>query len=549
MDQGDGDRDDRDAHLGDNGVRDPGTAARDANVNAESTPYDSSDHDSSDHDAAVDAESAPHDATADGIGHTQRTSGFGSEVDDERVVAVRSFVDAVPSPTLAVDPDTNAIHAANDPAAALLGRDRSTLTLMGLTDIGDPTTGNGESVEEVFNSVVGSGGSTTFEWEARTPNGETRWLEVRAHTASIADRDWLVVALSNATGRIRSERVARDRLRTLESVSTTVPTSLFQCDAGGTLTRWNDRLASDTGYTAEELSGRALPDLFSDSTRSTVADALAEVYAEGDRVEREATLLTRSGERTPYRVTVGPVIGSDGSPVGVVGIGEDRTEASLRDERLAVLTRVLRHNFRNELNVVTGFTRQVKRDVDDPETVAQLDRVLETAGRLLHLGEMSRRVERLLANQPTPGPIPLASVVSDALESVPAEIRERADVETDVSPDLTVSAVDQLSDALAELIDNAIRHNDADRPRVHVAATEFPSESWVSLVVADDGPGIPATERAVLTGEEKPLDHASGLGLWYVNWVVTAGGGELAITESKGGGTRIELSLRTPNAD
>ena len=508
MDREDGNRDGGNADAGDNGARSP-----------EATDGD---------DASL-----------------PRPGGFGGAVDDDRVAAVRSFVDAVPSPILVADPDTNAIRAANEPAVTLLGRSRSTLTLMGLTDVGDPRTRDGEPVAEAFGSVAGSGASTTFEWETRTADGETRWLEVSAHVASIADRDWLVVALADATGRIRSERVARERLRTLESVATTVPTSLFQCDAGGTLTRWNDRLVSDTGYAAGELSGRALPDLFSDPSRSAVADALAEVYAGSDRVECEATLLTRSGERTPYRVTVGPVIGTDGSPVGVVGIGEDRTEASLRDERLAVLTRVLRHNFRNELNVVTGFTRQVKRDVDDPETVAQLDRVLETAGRLLHLGETSRRVERLLANQPTPGPIPLASVVSDALGSVPVELRDRADIETDVSPGLTVSAVDQLSDALAELVDNAIRHNDADRPRVHVAATELPSESWVSLVVADDGPGIPPAERAVLTGEEKPLDHASGLGLWYVNWVVTAGGGSCDIAESKAGGTRIELSLRT----
>jgi len=476
-----------------------------------------------------------------------RDDGFDDAIDDERVEALRSFVDSVPAPLLAADPETTAIHAANGHAASLLGRDRSTLTLMGLTDIGSSTTGN-DPIEETFASVVASGGPEHFEWEIRTDDGERRQLMVDAHTTTIADREWLVVTLMDATTRVRAEQSTSEHLRTLDSIASTVPMALFQCDAGGTLTRWNDRLASDTGYAAGELSGRALPDLFDDRSRSTIADALVEVYAESGQVEREVTLLTRSGERTPYRVTLGPVTGTDGSTVGLVGVGEDRTEASLREERLAVLTRVLRHNFRNELNVVTGFTQQAKRKVDDPETVAQLDRVIDTAGRLLHLGETSRKVERLLGDQPTPGPIPLASVVTDALESIPAELCERADIETDVSPGITVSAVDQLSDALAELVDNAIRHNDAERPRVHVAAAKLPSESWVSLVVADDGPGIPPAERAVLTGEETPLDHASGLGLWYVNWVVTAGGGELAITESKGGGTRIELSLRTPNA-
>ena len=495
----------------------------------------------------TDDDSHASDSRADASSPNGRSVDFGGMADEECVEAAWSFVESVPTPTLAVDPDTTAIHAANGHAASLFGRDRSTLALMGLTDIGGPTTGD-NSIEETFASVVASGGPEHFEWDLRTDDGERRRLAVDAHMTTVADREWLVVTLTDATARVRSEQSTSEQLRTLDAIASAVPMALFQCDAAGTLTRWNDRLATDTGYAAEGLSGRALPDLFDDRSRSTVADALAEVYGEGTHIEREATLLTRSGERTPYRLTVGPVTDTDGSPVGLVGVGEDRTEASLREERLAVLTRVLRHNFRNELNVVTGFTQQAKRKVDDPETIAQLDRVIDTAERLLHLGETSRKVERLLGDQPTPGPIPLASVVTDALGSIPATLRDRADIETDVSPGITVSAVDQLSDALAELVDNAIRHNDAERPRVHVAAAELPSESWVSLVVADDGPGIPPAERAVLTGEETPLDHASGLGLWYVNWVVTAAGGELAITESKGGGTRIELSLRTPNA-
>jgi signal transduction histidine kinase len=114
---------------------------------------------------------------------------------------------------------------------------------------------------------------------------------------------------------------------------------------------------------------------------------------------------------------------------------------------------------------------------------------------------------------------------------------------------LVVSAVAFLPEAITELVDNAVRHNDADEPRVRISAAELPSESWVSLVVADDGPGIPPAERAVLTGEETPLDHASGLGLWYVNWIVTAGGGALDIAESKAGGSRIELSLRAAEGE
>ncbi|WP_418283974.1 PAS domain-containing sensor histidine kinase [Halorubrum sp. DTA46] len=473
--------------------------------------------------------------------------------------ALRSFVEAIPTPTLACDPDTRAIRAANAPATDLLDRDAATLTLMGLTDIGESlTTVDGEAVDEVVDAAVEEDGVTRFEWNVRDSRGRF-CLSVSVRTAEISNQGWLVVGLTDVTDRVRAEESAQSQLRVLDAIASTTTDALFQCTVDGTLARWNERLASDTGYAAEELTGTTLTALVDEESRDAVAEALQSVYRRGEVTECEASLFTRSGERVPYRFTLGPIVGGDDAVgdetgddaidgdevVGAVGIGEDMTESSLREERLAVLTRVLRHNFRNDLNVVTGFTQHAISEVDDPDLARDLERVVATADRLLRLGETSRRVERLLADRPTPRSVRLADAVDEALVSFPSELRERADIAVDVPDKLTVSAVGYLAEAITELVDNAIRHNDAERPWVRISAAELPSESWTSLVIADDGPGIPPTERSVLTGEETPLEHASGLGLWYVNWIVTAGGGSFDIRESKAGGTRIEVELRT----
>ena len=467
---------------------------------------------------------------------------------------LRAFVEAVPTPTLVCDPDTLAIRAANAPAADLLGHDRGTLTLMGLPDLGETdVTAADESVADVAASAAGTdaeggdGGVRRFEWDVRLGDPGLR-VDAALRAATIAGEEWLVVGLSDVTGRVAAESERDGERRLVDALAETVPLALFRCTEEGTLSRWNGRLSSDTGYEPESLSGRALTSLFDEETSGLVSDSLSRVYREGEPASCEAQLLTRSGERVPYRLSLGPVTDGD-RVVGAVGVGEDLTEASLREERLAVLTRVLRHNFRNDLNVVTGFTGRAIEAVDDPDLVTELERVVDTAERLLRLGETSRKVERLLSQRPSPRPVALAPAVDAALESLDPAVRARAAVEVDVPEDLAVSAVAFLPEAITELVDNAVRHNDADAPRVRISAAELPSESWTSLVVADDGPGIPPAERAVLTGEETPLEHASGLGLWYVNWIVTAGGGSLDIAESKAGGSRIELSLRAAEGD
>ena len=459
---------------------------------------------------------------------------------------VRSFVEAIPTPALACDPETHAIRAANAPATALLGQDRGTLTLMGFTDLGEADeTVDGEPVGAVLDDAADREGVTDFEWETGGKRGRRR-LSVSLHATTIADERWLIVGLADVTDRVTAEEDLRSQLRVVDAVASTVPAALFQCSADGTLARWNDRLAADAGRGGDALSGTDLTALFDDETRDSVADALRRVYRDREPADCEATLLTRAGKRVPYRLALGPIVDDD-EVVGAIGVGEDRTEASLREERLAVLTRVLRHNFRNDLNVVTGFAERAVEAVDDPELASELERVVNTAEQLLRMGETSRRVERLLADDPSPRSIDLADAVTEALLSLPPELREGADVEVDVPEGITVSAIGYLAEAIAELVDNAIRHSEADRPRVEITAAELPSESWASLVVADDGPGIPPAERSVLTGEETPLDHASGLGLWYVNWIVTAGGGSFDIGSASAGGTRIEIELRTPS--
>ena len=68
--------------------------------------------------------------------------------------------------------------------------------------------------------------------------------------------------------------------------------------------------------------------------------------------------------------------------------------------------------------------------------------------------------------------------------------------------------------------------------------------SMAHLEVRDNGPGIKDVQLTPLkVGEETPLVHGSGIGLWLVEWVVTSLGGDVTFENDTTRGLTVTLSL------
>lgn len=120
----------------------------------------------------------------------------------------------------------------------------------------------------------------------------------------------------------------------------------------------------------------------------------------------------------------------------------------------------------------------------------------------------------------------------------------KVELETDLPEEATVVANDLIGSAVEKLLQNAIEHNDSDRPIVEVSIEKLASDGVVEVVVEDNGPGIPAVEREVLArGSESSLHHSSGLGLRLVHWIVTESNGEITFEDLDPRGTAITVSL------
>jgi signal transduction histidine kinase len=232
--------------------------------------------------------------------------------------------------------------------------------------------------------------------------------------------------------------------------------------------------------------------------------------------------------------------------VGAVLQFRDVTDRYLYQQRLAVANRILRHNLRNRMNVISGWAAEVTGS-DDPRIATAGRRISETAAELTELGE---QVRVLVATADDGGGAVRTITVDDHVSPLIERVRRdhpAARIETAIDPDATVAVPSSrhLTAAVGNLLDNAVEHNDTAQPSVRVTVDGADGDQrHVRIRVADDGPGIPETEREVLqAGTETPLEHGSGLGLWLVHWIATLARGEVTFEERDPRGSVVTLAL------
>jgi PAS domain S-box-containing protein len=224
----------------------------------------------------------------------------------------------------------------------------------------------------------------------------------------------------------------------------------------------------------------------------------------------------------------------------------DVTEQRRLQRHLQVLNRVLRHNLRNELTIVMGIAASLRETVDDAHLRSQIDLIHDHAAVLDDVSEKAHTVASLLEETDATTTLPVEPLVSEVVGRC-RERYPRATITTRIDPEVEVTTNPALGAAIEELVENGVEHNEGD-PTVHVETERRDGE--IRLTVADDGPGIPSADRAVVfdDGDITDLQHGSGLGLWLVRWVTEAAGGHV-VHERRDDWTAVTLHLCRADGD
>lgn len=273
--------------------------------------------------------------------------------------------------------------------------------------------------------------------------------------------------------------------------------------------------------------------------RPDLAESLDEITERGD-IELEL-----NGKVRYYNISVSTLYRGYGAFSGRVVSLRDVTERRQREQRLDVLNRLLRHNVRNELNLVRGNIELTKANLGDGN-YERLDEAIKTVDNIVARSDKVGRLSRLLEAE-TSDRIDIARELRGEHET--GSLSEAEGTVTIALPDnVSVAGGESLVAAFEELVTNALEHNDSEQPAVTLTVNEEESDDDnVVIDVVDNGPGIDRQEVETLgAGRETPLQHSSGVGLWLVNWVTQRAGGTVSF-ENVEDGCRVSVSL--PRAD
>ncbi|WP_412475333.1 ATP-binding protein [Gordonia sp. LUNF6] len=230
-------------------------------------------------------------------------------------------------------------------------------------------------------------------------------------------------------------------------------------------------------------------------------------------------------------------------------------ELARTDELRRALLAAVSHDLRTPLAAAKAAASSLRSpevvfsEEDTAELLATIeesvDQLASLVGNLLDSSRLAAGVVR---------PRRTRTYLPEVIHRAGAAVSRRApgtpEITVDIGCDWAVTDAGLLERALANLIDNALRHGgDAIEIRTESVPADDSDERRCRIRVIDHGPGIPAEERSrVFTpfhqyGDQNRQTSGVGLGLSVASGFVSAVGGTLAVAQTPGGGTTMVVEL------
>ncbi len=425
-------------------------------------------------------------------------------------------------------------------------------------------------LDRALADLVAGRGPYDVEFElARVDDGSRRFVHSRAELQRDAEGRAVVVlgTLQDITRRKAMESALRSSEERFRMILEYAADAIVLV-SGESITELNGQACELTGYTREDLVGRALVELFSPAER-------ARAPLRVDRLDRGEAVITEREITRKDGTTVPVEMHSKKLPNAVyLTIFRDISERRRLEEQLQLRQRMdsigtlasgIAHDFNNILVTIIGYAELLRTEAPDL-SAASREAAINVVKAAQRAADLVRRLQSLSRpDRDSQQAFDLHRVASEVFQILTetTDRRIRKDLRVPSGAFVVRGSESDIYHTLVNLGLNAVQAIESrgvgPDDLVHLDATEYEAQPadpmglapgrYVHVRFSDTGPGMPASvrERAfdpLFTTKQRGTRKGQGLGLTMVyNIVVQQHLGGIDIETAEGRGTTVHLYL------
>jgi PAS domain S-box-containing protein len=367
-------------------------------------------------------------------------------------------------------------------------------------------------------------------------DGSVQWLawEVQPWYTNGNTIGGIIIYSDDITGRKEVEEKLRESEEKYRSLVDVSPVAVAVHRNGKVLYANPEAIRLLKAGTAGDLIGKDVLSFIHPDYRDKANSDFRFMNTDGQIIPlQEEILLTITGEPFTVEVVAKPIRYEGLHSVLVVfrDITERQlAEAALREagQKLALLNSVTRHDIRNQLITLQGFTQYTLMNEKEPAIAGYLAKIDACATKIRGQIEFMKNYQELGASSPTW--FRLEETVEKArIKELPCQ---------NLCSGIEVFADPMLEKVFFNLFDNAYRHGEH--------ATEIVvrcgiAEERLTIMVEDNGIGIPENEKEKIF--EKGFGKNTGFGLFLAREILSITGITIRETGTPGNGGRFEIQV------
>ena len=378
------------------------------------------------------------------------------------------------------------------------------------------------------------------------------FLVVGLLSARLAERYTSSRELEEATKTLANLRVLHERI--IESIRS----GLITIDLDGKIYTFNRTAQEITGFSAEEMRGESILNLFGDIRRE-IEEALSDEAFKSDVQKRhEIGFTTPDGFVVQLGYSISPLYSESGERTGLIVTFQDLTqirsmeESIRRKDRLAAVGRVaagLAHEIRNPLGAMRGSIQILESKASaDPAQANLMEIILRESDRLNEIitnflkyaRPKASKFAEIDARQPIEDTITL-------LRHSPEISKDHKLVSDLPDKPVTINAdASQLKQIFWNLSRNAVQSM-PEGGTLRVSLNEV-SDNRITIEFSDTGCGMsPEQVEQLFEPFSKSTTGGTGLGLSIVYQIVRDHNGTINVSSKEDAGTEIKIHLPTNN--